>query len=72
VWQTSHAWLHSASTPEEQAGIVQRRQDYLDEMQRRHPDGFAAWLASGSSAEDNPERFLVQSGRSESPEPETP
>ena len=33
-------------TPQELLGIVQERQQLLDEIERRDPDGFALWLVS--------------------------
>jgi hypothetical protein len=38
--------------------IVEQRQQYLDELQRRSPDGLASWLASGARASDDPLPFL--------------
>ncbi len=37
--------------------IVRRRQETLDELERRDPDGFARWLAEGSLDSD-PARYL--------------
>ncbi|MET0999874.1 MAG: hypothetical protein ABWX73_14250 [Marmoricola sp.] len=65
MWKSSHAMLRTATTPADKAAVVQLRQDCLDELQRRHPDGLAAWMASGALADDNPQRFLT---RSDSPE----
>ena len=38
--------------------IVEQRRQYLDELQRRCPDGLADWLASGARASDDPLPFL--------------
>lgn len=38
--------------------IVEQRGEYLDELERRNPGGFSAWLASGATAGDNPLPYL--------------
>ena len=38
--------------------IVEERGSHLDEMERRNPEAFTAWLASGASASDNPLPYL--------------
>ena len=48
---TAHAGLHLE--------VVQLRQLYLDEIERRHPDGLRRWLASGARAASNPMPFLI-------------
>jgi hypothetical protein len=39
--------------------LVRLRQLYLDELERRDPVGFNAWLASTASAAGDPRRFLT-------------
>jgi hypothetical protein len=41
--------------------LVRRRQDLLDEMERRNGAGFRAWLASGARAAGDPSRYIVGS-----------
>lgn len=59
------AWNHSAQLLVEvpdaraRATVVALREIYLDEMERRHPQGFAAWLESGVDASSSPEPFLA-------------
>lgn len=38
--------------------LAEERGRQLDEMERRNPAGFAAWLASGATAADNPLPYL--------------
>ncbi len=35
------------------------RRAYIDELERRHPDSFAVWLASNPRAAGNPARFFT-------------
>jgi hypothetical protein len=59
-WRSSFTLLNDV--PQEQrARIVEARQYYLDELDRRHRDEFMAWLASGARAAGNPSRFILGS-----------
>ena len=59
------AWTHSADLlaevpqPPARAAVVALREVYLDEMERRDPAGFAAWLEAGVEAAASPARFLA-------------
>jgi hypothetical protein len=33
---------------------------YLDELERRNPDGLMAWLASGARAAADPSRYVLE------------
>jgi hypothetical protein len=63
AWRRSFRMLEAARTQSEHIALVVQRQRYLDEMQRRSPDGVAAWLASGARASSNPMPFLRGEGR---------
>jgi hypothetical protein len=41
-----------------QCRVVGLRQRYLDEMERRHPQGFARWLLAGARPASDPSRYL--------------
>lgn len=41
-----------------QCRVVGLRQLYLDEMERRHPQGFARWLLAGARPASDPSRYL--------------
>ena len=38
--------------------VVGIRAIYLDEIERRRPDAFQAWLAAGARASQDPRRYL--------------
>jgi hypothetical protein len=46
---------------------VRRRQEALDELERRDPAGFARWLASGATVDDDPTLYVVERPRDEGP-----
>ena len=51
-WVLSTAVLRSLVDPNTRQSIVRRRQDLLDELERRDPAGFARWLAAGRPGSD--------------------
>lgn len=59
-----HSWRASFATPQrppsaaQTASTVIERQACLDELARRNPQGFAAWLASEERAPGNPLPYL--------------
>ncbi len=65
-WQASYTALQDQSTAPQMATTVAERQAYLDELERRHPRGFASWLASGARAPGNPLPYLTR-GRADQP-----
>jgi hypothetical protein len=58
-WQDSYEALRGATTARAQLRIVEARQHYLDELERRHPRGLSAWLGDGASAAGDPSQFLA-------------
>ena len=44
--------------PGERQDIIRRRQETLDELERRNPGGFARWLAAGPAAGSDPAAFV--------------
>lgn len=54
AWRRSFVRLEAARSAAERLAVVEQRERYLDELQRRHPHGLAAWLASGARASGNP------------------
>lgn len=50
-WVRSSAVLASRLHPPARHAIVARRQETLDELERRDPDGFGRWLAAGSTGD---------------------
>jgi hypothetical protein len=63
MWRSTHRYLQAARTPLELVACARLREMLLDELDSRHPDAVAAWLAAGACAADGPERFLPPSDR---------
>jgi len=65
-------WLRTTSAlagrlqPAARASIVRRRQETLDELERRDPVGFARWIAAGPVPGSNPAQFVHGDVRGES------
>ncbi|QCW49328.1 hypothetical protein FE634_00870 [Nocardioides dongxiaopingii] len=57
-WRHSHQRLRVAADVGSRLALVNLRQAYLDEMERRHPVGFASWLASGARPTSDPVQHL--------------
>jgi hypothetical protein len=63
AWRRSFRRLETAHSAAERLCIVEQRQRYLDELQRRSPQGLAAWLASGARASGNPLPYVDKTRR---------
>jgi hypothetical protein len=61
AWRASYAALQRQSSAARAVTAVAERQRYLDELERRNPDGFAAWLASGAQSPGSPMPYLTGS-----------
>lgn len=59
AWRASHRALLMSHDAEVQSRIAAARGRYLDELQRRDPDGFERWLASGEAGSSDPGRYLT-------------
>ena len=57
-WRASYSAVRAAHGAEDRARVVQNRQRVLDELDRRHGVGFAAWLASSPRSAGNPLPYL--------------
>lgn len=57
-WRYSFTQLERADGAEALGRLVNQRRSYLDELDRRHPARFAAWISSGARANGDPARFL--------------
>ena len=57
-------WLHTTAAlagrldPAARQSLVARREEALDELERRDPDGFARWLMAGSTRGSDPADFV--------------
>ncbi|WP_147262997.1 hypothetical protein [Geodermatophilus sp. TF02-6] len=61
AWRVSYLWLERAREAREVALVARLagvRQAYLDELERRAPSGFAAWLTCGARAASDPGRYM--------------
>jgi hypothetical protein len=59
AWRRSFNQLQRAMGPDRRQAMVDVRRAYLDELEGRHPDSFADWLASNPRAAGNPARFFT-------------
>lgn len=60
-WRSSYLALQRRLSDRQVIALVQERQRYLDELERRHPRGLEAWLASGAWASSTPLPYLTES-----------
>jgi MFS family permease len=58
AWRRSYVVLQRSSSESTRLHVVEVRQAYLDELERRNAMGLTAWLASGARAAGNPSRFI--------------
>ncbi|WP_214367594.1 hypothetical protein [Pseudonocardia sp. H11422] len=58
-WRRSYIEVCRATDPVHFSRIVLLRAAYLDELERRDPEGFRRWLGSGARAAGDPARFLA-------------
>ena len=58
AWRRSYVVLQHTHTAATRLHVVEVRQSYLDELERRNAMGLSAWLESGARAAGNPSRFL--------------
>jgi uncharacterized membrane protein YphA (DoxX/SURF4 family) len=61
-WLRTTSALASAVESAARQQIIERRQETLDELERRDPAGFARWLAAGAAGDSDPATF-VRAGR---------
>jgi hypothetical protein len=57
-WMRTTAVLGGHSTPADRAALVRRREETLDELERRDPAGFARWLATGAASGSDPATYI--------------
>ncbi|WP_244211212.1 hypothetical protein [Amycolatopsis kentuckyensis] len=59
AWRRSYFLLLLAVDDPARRRVVQRRQDFLDEIERRDRSGFLRWLDSGAQAGSDPSPYLT-------------
>jgi hypothetical protein len=57
-WLDTTAALAGRLDPAARASLVNRREEVLDELERRDPDGFAQWLAVGPDRGGDPADYV--------------
>ena len=57
-WIRTTAALAGRLTPDARTALVRRREEALDELERRDPDGFNRWLAAGPVRGSDPADFV--------------
>ncbi|TWH75631.1 hypothetical protein JD78_04194 [Modestobacter roseus] len=57
-WVRTSAALGQVREPRARQELVRRRQEALDELERRDPAGFARWLAEGATADSDPAVYV--------------
>jgi hypothetical protein len=58
-WRASYLALQVGTSATSVLEVVEQRERYLDELQRRNARGLTAWLASGARAAGNPLPYLA-------------
>jgi len=66
-WTRTTKALAGRLDPWARASLVQRRQETLDELERRDPDGFMRWLAFGPAADSDPADYVRGTPRQDGP-----
>ena len=57
-WLRTSAALAQLRSPVARQALVARRQESLDELERRDPVGFARWLDAGATVDSDPARYV--------------
>ena len=57
-WTRTAAALQRTREPLARQELVRRRQEALDELERRDPAGFARWLAGGATVDSDPAEYV--------------
>jgi hypothetical protein len=57
-WLRTSAALRGRLSPADRAALVRRREETLDELERRDPAGFARWLAEGPEPGSDPAAYV--------------
>jgi hypothetical protein len=60
AWRRSFKQLQTAAGADRRSAMADVRRAYLDELERRQPEAFDAWIASGARAAGDPARFFLE------------
>jgi hypothetical protein len=61
-WRASSAALARTRSRTGWLAVAQQREAYLDELERRDPEHFAAWIATHPRADDDPTSYFASPG----------
>ncbi len=61
AWRASSQALSWIGSQKEWLSLAKRRQEYLNELEKRDPRGFAAWLATNPEMDGDPTSFFHKS-----------
>jgi hypothetical protein len=67
AWRKTYVALQRVHAPAWKLLVAQRREELLDELERRNASGFEAWLAAGARAAGDPSRFILATSRPSDP-----
>ncbi|MEV6287737.1 hypothetical protein [Kribbella sp. NPDC051770] len=68
AWCLSTTALESAGSADERLAITATRLSYLDELERRQPESFTAWMETTPGPAADPSDFFVRTDHHTSPE----
>jgi len=59
AWRRSFVQLQNSPSPGQRSAMADVRRAYLDELERRQPAAFIAWIESGPRAAGDPAKFFI-------------
>ena len=59
AWQITYVQLQRRPGAAWTGHLAEQRRTYLEELQRRNPTGFIAWIDNGARAASDPTRYLT-------------
>jgi hypothetical protein len=66
AWRASSVALCWVGSDDNWLALTRRRQEYLNEIERRDPRGFNAWMATTPDMDDDPSGFLFHKNKTDS------
>ena len=66
AWRASSVALCWIGSDDNWLALTRRRQEYLNEIERRDPRGFGAWMATTPDMDDDPSGFLFHKHKTDS------
>lgn len=71
AWRASSVALCWVDSNSDWLSLAKRRQDYLNELERRNPRGFTAWMATTPDMDDDPASFFRRRSTPDTGGPDT-